>query len=100
MRAGEFTTSLEVVGGVARFHVDTSNPVYRELLLHIGFPRSDETRHSREFPASPDIARIHDNFARHLEEILASENGSGSLERPRLGGPLLYWGLLRFPWVM
>jgi hypothetical protein len=66
----EFSTTLEVVGEISRFHVETSNPTYRDLLVHMGFSRSGDTDHARDFPATPHIARIHENFARHLEEIL------------------------------
>jgi len=71
----ELSTTLEVVGEIARFHVETSNPTYRDLLVHMGFSRSGGTDYARDFPATADIARIHENFARHLEEIL--QQGAG-----------------------
>jgi hypothetical protein len=51
----ELSTTLEVVGEISRFHVETSNPTYRDLLAHMGFARSGGIDHVRDFPVTPHM---------------------------------------------
>lgn len=70
LRAGRgLWTSLEVRAGRARYTVRTGDPVYRERLEHMGYARTGAASFARVLTASGDVARVHANFARHLEEM-------------------------------
>jgi hypothetical protein len=64
------STSMELLGDIARFIVNTDNTLYQERLRHMGFQRADATSYRRDLSATPDIKRIHENFARHLEQMV------------------------------
>lgn len=64
------STSVEIRDDRAIYKVRTSNLLYQDRLLHIGFASSREGRFARSLSASGDVWRTHRNFAQHLEEIL------------------------------
>jgi hypothetical protein len=65
----DLCTSVEIRGDRAIYKVGTSNPLYKDRLLHMGFA-SRKDQFTRNLSASGDVWRIHSNFARHLEEML------------------------------
>jgi hypothetical protein len=66
----ELSTSMELLGDVARFIVNTDNQLYQERLLHMGFQRADASCFSRDLSATPDVRRIHENFSGHIEQMV------------------------------
>ena len=70
MTSADASTSLEISGETARFHVHTRDPAFASVLPPMGFGSSGADRFTRLLPRTDDIRLIHDNFARHLEEIL------------------------------
>lgn len=64
------STTLRVEGDVAHFIVDSDNKLYQERLVHMGFQRAGATSFRRDLSATANIRRIHDNFSRHLEEMV------------------------------
>ena len=63
-------TTLRLVEDEAEYVVMTSDPIYQERMVHKGWRPSDHATFVRRFAAPTDIERIHENFKRHLEEML------------------------------
>jgi hypothetical protein len=61
---------MEVLGDTAHFIVNTNNELYQERLIHMGFHRVDALSFKRDLSATPDTTRIHENFSRHLEQMV------------------------------
>jgi hypothetical protein len=66
----ELVTSVEVRGPHARFEVRTTDALYQERLVHIGYHRQNDTQFMRNLSNTGDVLRIHRTLALHLEEIL------------------------------
>ncbi|GAA5184281.1 hypothetical protein GCM10023322_25430 [Rugosimonospora acidiphila] len=101
MATGELWTSMRVRGDRAVYEVGTTNPRYAERLAHMGFAAAGDGRFVRRLSATGDVARIHANFARHLEEMVLQSarlrpvpwsEGLDVLLR-RVGGTGLRWFL-------
>jgi hypothetical protein len=75
MTAGELSTSLELLDHGARFEVTTANPVYRQQLVQAGFQRASGDLFVRYVDNPSGVREIHENFARHIEEILLQHAG-------------------------
>jgi hypothetical protein len=71
MRVGDdLTTTLRVAGNAAFYVVTTRDPVCQERIVHMGWLPDGENRYVRKLSATPDVARIHGNFRRHLIEMV------------------------------
>jgi hypothetical protein len=66
----EMSTALRVVGRVAEFVVTTADPTFQDRIVHMGWQPADADVFVRRFAADNDVERIHENFARHLAEML------------------------------
>jgi hypothetical protein len=77
-REESLRAELRVAGDVAEFVVVTSEPVYRDGIVHMGWCPAANDVFIRRLAGDLDVDRIFDNFARHLEEML--------LQRTRLRG--------------
>jgi len=68
--ARKLTTSLRLVGDIAEFIVTTDDPIYQDRIVHMGWRPAGDCSFVRRLSASQDAERIHENFARHLEEMV------------------------------
>jgi hypothetical protein len=64
----DLATTLRVIDG-AHFVVTTCDPICQERLLHMGWQRAGEA-YVRILSASRDVVGIHENFRRHLKEMV------------------------------
>lgn len=68
--ARKLTTRLRLVGEIAEFIVITDDPIYQDRIVHMGWWPADDHSFVRRLSVSQDVERIHENFARHLEEMV------------------------------
>jgi hypothetical protein len=68
--ARKLTTRLRLVGDIAEFIVTADDPIYQDRIVHMGWRPVDNHTFVRRLSASQDVERIHENFARHLEEMV------------------------------
>ena len=66
----DLATTLRVVGGAAHFIVTTRDPICQERIVHMGWRPAADDSYVRKLSASNDITRFHENFGRHLKEMV------------------------------
>ena len=66
----DLATTLRVVDGAAYFVVTTRDPTCQERIQHMGWQPTDDNSYIRKLSASNDVTRVHNNFGRHLKEMV------------------------------
>jgi hypothetical protein len=66
----DLATILRVVDGAAHFVVTTRDPICQERILHMGWQPAGDNSYVRKLSASSNVTHIHENFARHLKEMV------------------------------
>jgi hypothetical protein len=97
----DLATTLRVIEGAAHFMVTTQDPICQERIVHMGWQPEGDNVYVRKLSASIDITRIHENFRRHLKEMVLQSARlrpvpwDAALEEflARVEGTSLYWWL-------
>jgi hypothetical protein len=71
----DLATTLRVVDGAAHFVVTTSDLVCQERIVHMGWQPAGDNSYVRKLSANGDLTRIHENFRRHLKEMVRQSAG-------------------------
>src|SRR5262245_6232877 len=66
----DLATTLHVVDDAAHFVVTTRDPICQERLVHMGWQPAGDNVYVRTLSASGDVTRIHENFRRHIKEMV------------------------------
>lgn len=66
----DLATTLHVVDGSAHFVVTTRDPICQERIVHMGWQPAGDNSYVRKLSANGDLTRIHENFRRHVKEMV------------------------------